>query len=57
MKATILLKKSTGTATEKAALENTSADSNAGTLIVEFSASDSEFSSLMASPLFQSVVK
>jgi hypothetical protein len=56
MKAAILLKKSTGSATEKAALENTSADSNAGTLIVEFSASDSEFASLMASPFFQSVV-
>jgi len=57
MKAAILLKKTTGTAAEKAALDNTSADSNAGTLIVEFSASDSEFASLMASPLFQSVVK
>jgi hypothetical protein len=57
MKAAILLKKTTGTETEKAALDNTSADSNAGTLIVEFSASDSEFASLMASPLFQSVVK
>jgi hypothetical protein len=57
MKAAILLKKTTGTDTEKAALENTTADSNSGTLIVEFSASDSEFSSLMSSPLFQSVVK
>ncbi|HXB61389.1 MAG TPA: hypothetical protein VNU94_00895 [Acidobacteriaceae bacterium] len=57
MKAAILLKKTTGTPAEKAALDNTSADSNAGTLIVEFSASDSEFASLMASPLFQSVVK
>jgi hypothetical protein len=56
MKAAILLKKTTGTDTEKAALENTSADSNAGTLIVEFSASDKEFGSLMTSPLWQSVV-
>jgi len=57
MKAAILLKKTTGTATEKAALDNTTADSNSGTLIVEFEASDSEFASLMASPLWQSVVK
>jgi hypothetical protein len=57
MKAAVLLKKTTGTATEKSALENTSVDSNAGTLIVMFSASDSEFASLLASPLFQSVVK
>jgi hypothetical protein len=57
MKAAILLKKTTGTAAEKAALDNTTADSNSGTLIVQFEASDSEFASLMASPLFQSVVK
>jgi len=57
MKAAVLLKKSTGTADEKAALENTSVDSSGGTLIVQFSASNSEFASLMSSPLFQSVVK
>jgi hypothetical protein len=57
MKAAVLLKKATGTAMEKAALENTSVDSNAGTLIVNFSASDGEFAQLMSSPLFQSVVK
>jgi hypothetical protein len=57
MKAAVLLKKATGTATEKAALENTSVDSNSGTLIVNFSASDGEFAQLLASPLFQSVVK
>jgi len=57
MKAAVLLKKTTGTATEKAALTSTSVDSNAGTLIVSFSASDGEFSQLLSSPLFQSVVK
>jgi hypothetical protein len=57
MKAAVLLKKTTGTAMEKAALENTTVDSNAGTLIVNFSASDGEFAQLMSSPLFQSVVK
>jgi hypothetical protein len=57
MKAAILLKKTTGSASEKAALDNTTADSNSGTLIVEFEASDSEFASLMSSPLWQTVVK
>jgi len=57
MKAAVLVKKATGTATEKAALTNTSVDSSAGTLIVSFAASDSEFAQLLASPLFQSVVK
>lgn len=59
MKAAILLKKTTGTPTaaEKTALDNTTVDSNSGTMIVEFSASDSEFSTLMSSPLFQTVVK
>jgi hypothetical protein len=57
MKAGILLKKSTGTDMEKKALENTTVDSNSGTLIVLFSASDSEFATLLNSQLFTSVVK
>ncbi len=47
MKAAILLKKTTGSPMEKTAMDNTTIDSNSGTLIVEFSSSDSEFASLM----------
>jgi hypothetical protein len=56
MKGAALLKKSTGTALEKAALDQTTIDSNAGTLSVNYSSSDSQFASLLSSPLFQSVV-
>jgi uncharacterized protein YjfI (DUF2170 family) len=57
MKAAILVKKNSGSDTEKAALNNTTVDSNGGTLIISFSADDNEFSKLLASPLFQAVVK
>lgn len=57
MKGAALLKKSTGTPLEKAALDQTTIDSNAGTLSVNYSSSDSQFASLLNSPLFQSVVR
>jgi hypothetical protein len=56
MKGAALLKKSTGAPMEKSALDQTTIDSNAGTLSVNYSSSDSQFASLLSSPLFQSVV-
>ena len=57
MKGVVLVKKSSGSPLERSALESTTIDSNAGTLTVDYSSSDSQFASLLSSPLFQSVVK
>jgi hypothetical protein len=57
MKGVSLMKKTTGTPLEKTAMDQTTIDSNAGTLTVAYSSSDSQFASLLSSPLFQSVVK
>ena len=57
MKGLVILKKTQGTPTEKTALDRTTIDSNSGTLTVDYSSSDSEFASLLSSPLFQSVVR
>jgi len=57
LKGVELLKKQQGTPLEKTALDSTSIDSSSGTLTVDYSSSDSEFASLLTSPLFQSVVK
>jgi len=57
MKGVALLKKTSGTPLERSALDDTLIDSNAGTLTVAYSSSDSQFASLLTSPLFQSVVK
>ncbi len=57
MKGVVLLKKTSGSPLEKTALDDTVIDSNAGTLTVAYSSSDSQFASLLSSPLFQSVVK
>lgn len=57
MQGASLLKKNTGTPMEKSALDQTRIDSNAGTLTVNYSSSDSQFASLLSSPLFQSVVR
>jgi len=57
LNAAALYKKMSGTPTEKQAIENTSVTSNADNLEVNFSASDSQFVSLLQSPLFQAVVK
>jgi len=56
MKGAALLRKSTGSPLEKTALDQTSIDSNVGVLSVDYSSSDSQFASLLSSPLFQSVV-
>jgi len=57
LKGVQILKKTQGTPMEKTALDSTTIDSNAGTLTVDYSSSDSQFASLLTSPLFQSVVK
>jgi hypothetical protein len=57
MKGVSIMRKTAGSPLEKSALEQTTIDSNAGTLTVSYSSSDSQFASLLTSPLFQSVVK
>lgn len=57
MKGVALLKKTQGTPLEKTALDETAIESNSGTLQVSYSSSDSQFASLLSSPLFQQVVK
>lgn len=56
MKGVALLKKTSGSPLEKSAVEDTTIDSNSGTLTVAYSSSDSEFAGLLTSPLFQQVV-
>jgi hypothetical protein len=57
LSAAALYKKMSGTTAEKAAIDNTTVTSNADNLEVSFSASDSQFVSLLQSPLFQAVVR
>jgi len=57
LKGVQILRKQQGTPMEKTALDDTSIDSSAGSLTVDYSSSDSQFASLLTSPLFQSVVK
>ena len=57
MKGVSLMKKTSGTPLEKSALDDTTIDSNSGTLMVSYSSSDSQFANLLTSPLFQSVVR
>jgi hypothetical protein len=57
LNAAAMYEKVSGSATEKQAIDSTTIDSTAGTLSVRFAASDSQFSSLLQSPLFQNVVQ
>jgi hypothetical protein len=57
LNAAALYKKVSGTPAEKEAIDNTSINSSGGTLDVKFASSDSQFSSLLQSSLFQSVVR
>jgi hypothetical protein len=57
LKGVQMLRKAQGTPLEKTALDQTTIDSNTGMLMVDYSSSDSQFASLLSSPLFQSVVK
>ncbi|MGH9589835.1 MAG: hypothetical protein ACRD25_05535 [Terracidiphilus sp.] len=55
--AAILLRKTTGgTDAEKQALSDTTVSSNSGQLAINFAASDTEFRSLLQSPLFKDMV-
>jgi len=57
MKGVSLMKKTAGTPLEKSALDQTTIDSNAGTLTISYSSSNDQFATLLSSPLFQSVVR
>jgi hypothetical protein len=57
MKGVALLRKQQGTPMERTAIDDTSIGSNSGKLSVDYSSSNSEFASLLTSPLFQAVVK
>jgi hypothetical protein len=56
LNAAAMYEKVSGTAVEKQAIDATTIDSTASTLSVKFSSSNSQFSSLLQSPLFQNVV-
>jgi hypothetical protein len=55
MKAGILFKKTSATAAEKVAMDNTTVDSDSSNLQVHFKANDTQFQSLMHSELFAAV--
>lgn len=57
MTAAMMVKKMTSTDVEKQALNNTTISSSGGLLTVRFASSDDQFSSLLQSPLFKSVVR
>jgi hypothetical protein len=57
MKGVSLMRKTSGTPMEKSALDQTTIDSNSGTLTISYNSSDSQFATLLSSPLFQSVVR
>jgi hypothetical protein len=57
MTAAVMVRKMSGSETEKHALSATSISSNSGKLTVHFATSDSEFAALLHSPLFQSMVR
>jgi hypothetical protein len=57
MKGVMIMKKTSGSPLEKSALDETTIESGSGTLTIAYSSSDTQFSSLLSSPLFQSVVK
>lgn len=57
LNAAAMYEKLSGTAIEKQAIDATTIDSSAGDLEVSYVSSDSQFSALLQSPLFQNVVK
>jgi len=56
LNAAVLYQKMSGSDSEKQALDETKISSSAGKLDVHFAASDSQFSSLLKSPMFQTMV-
>jgi hypothetical protein len=57
LNAAAMYEKVSGTAIEKQAIDATTIDSSGGDLEVNYASSDSQFSALLQSPLFQTVVK
>jgi hypothetical protein len=57
LNAALAYRKISGSESEKQALGATNIDSEAGRLTIHFSTSDTEFASLLQSPLFQSMVR
>ena len=57
LNAAAMYEKMSGTPIEQQAINSTTIDSNAGNLEVNYSSSDGQFSALLQSPLFQTVVK
>jgi hypothetical protein len=57
MTAAVMVRKLSASDTEKQALAATDISSNSGKMTIHFASSDSEFSALLQSPLFQSMVK
>ncbi|HEX5234586.1 MAG TPA: hypothetical protein VFW25_04570 [Silvibacterium sp.] len=57
LNAAAMYEKVSGTAIEKQAIDATTIDSSGGDLQVSYASSDSQFSALLESPLFQTVVK
>jgi len=57
MKGVAIMRKTQGSPLEKTAIDATTIDSNSGSIVVAYGSSDQQFSSLLSSPLFQSVVK
>ena len=56
MKGMALMKKTQGSSLEKTTMDETSIESDSGTLKVSYSANDGQFASLLSSPLFTQVV-
>jgi hypothetical protein len=56
MSAAVMVRKMSATDAEKQALNNTDIGSSSGNLTIHFATSDNEFSSLLQSPLFKSMV-
>lgn len=57
MTAAVMMRKMSASDTEKEALSATDIGSDAGKLVIHFASTDSEFSALLQSPLFQTMVK
>lgn len=57
LNAAVVVRKLSASDSEKAALADTDVSSTSGKLLVHFAASDTDFASLLKSPLFQSVVR
>jgi hypothetical protein len=55
--AAVMLRKMSGSETEKQALSATSIGSDSGKLSIHFATTDGQFISLLQSPLFQSMVR